>query len=61
MLEGVLRHDEVQPALRLDQRELDAHLEHLPDGDVVGSVRLIRDPLKSWEGRQLFIHTFTGF
>ena len=49
MLEGVLRHDEVQSALRLDQRKLDADLEHLPHGDVVGSVRLIRDPLRSME------------
>ena len=45
MLERVLRHHKVQPALRLDERELDADLEHLPDGDVVGGVRLIRNPL----------------
>ena len=49
MLEGVLRHDEVQPALRLDQRELDADLEHLPDGNVVGGVRLIRNPVTRFE------------
>ena len=41
MLERVLRHHKVQPALRLDERELDADLEHLPDGDVVRSVGLI--------------------
>ena len=41
MFEGVLRHDEVQPAQRLDERELDADLENFPHGDVVGCVRFI--------------------
>ena len=50
VLEGVFRHHEVQPALRLDERELDAHLEHLSDCDVVGSVRLVWDSAVQKEG-----------
>ena len=44
VLEGVFRHHEVQPALRFDERELDAHLEYLPDGDEIGRVRLVWNP-----------------